>query len=218
MADATPLRIGFLGGGMMAEALAKGFVTAGVASAACMTVTDLSQARKDVFAAAGMAVAETSREARARSARPPRCAARSHCRRSEVAAASLATNPNPLTTHAARQVVERSDVLFVCVKPYGVKPLLQEVAPALNERHLIVSIAAGVTLADIEAASANVGRVVRVMPNTPCMIGASRAAARSARACAHVPTACCARRPDGCGAVPGQEGDAGGRGDGHAPL
>jgi pyrroline-5-carboxylate reductase len=70
------------------------------------------------------------------------------------------------------QVVARSDVLFVCVKPYGVKPLLQEVAPVLTDRHLIVSIAAGVTLADIEAASAGVGRAVRVMPNTPCMVGA----------------------------------------------
>ena len=63
-------------------------------------------------------------------------------------------------------------MLFVCVKPYGVKPLLAELAPVLTERHLIVSIAAGVTLADIEAASGGKARAVRVMPNTPCMVGA----------------------------------------------
>jgi hypothetical protein len=65
-ASSPSLRIGFLGAGMMAEALAKGFVSAGVASAASITATDLAQARKDVFAAAGMAVADTSSEARAR--------------------------------------------------------------------------------------------------------------------------------------------------------
>ena len=63
-------------------------------------------------------------------------------------------------------------MLFVCVKPYGVKPLLAELAPVLTERHLIVSIAAGVTLADIEAAAGGKARAVRVMPNTPCMVGA----------------------------------------------
>ena len=42
----------------------------------------------------------------------------------------------------------------------------------LTDRHLIVSIAAGVTLADIEAAAGGKARAVRVMPNTPCMVGA----------------------------------------------
>ncbi len=63
-------------------------------------------------------------------------------------------------------------MLFVCVKPYGVKPLLAELAPSLSARHLVVSIAAGVTLADLESASAQAARVVRVMPNTPCTVGA----------------------------------------------
>ena len=65
LAMAAPPRIGFLGAGMMAEALAKGFVAAGVASAGGIVATDIAQARKDVFAAAGMGVVATSREARA---------------------------------------------------------------------------------------------------------------------------------------------------------
>jgi pyrroline-5-carboxylate reductase len=56
-------------------------------------------------------------------------------------------------------VVARADVLFVCVKPGGVKALLQEVAPALGSRHLVVSIAAGVTLADLQAAAGPEARV-----------------------------------------------------------
>ena len=72
VAMAAPPRIGFLGAGMMAEALAKGFVNAGVATASGIVATDIAQARKDVFAAAGMAVVATSREVRAR------CAACAH--------------------------------------------------------------------------------------------------------------------------------------------
>ena len=67
-AMAAPPRIGFLGAGMMAEALAKGFVKAGVASAGGIVATDIAQARKDVFAAAGMGVVDSSREVRSRPA------------------------------------------------------------------------------------------------------------------------------------------------------
>ena len=66
-------------------------------------------------------------------------------------------------------------MLFVCTKPYGVKPLLAQLAPCLQPHHLVVSIAAGVTLADMEAACQNKARVARVMPNTPCLVGASSA-------------------------------------------
>jgi hypothetical protein len=68
LAMAAPPRIGFLGAGMMAEALAKGFVSAGVATAGGIVATDIAQARKDVFAAAGMGVVATSREVRTRAA------------------------------------------------------------------------------------------------------------------------------------------------------
>jgi len=84
---AAPPRIGFLGAGMMAEALAKGFVNAGVATASGIVATDIAQARKDVFAAAGMAVVETSREVRAQRA------ARAHSRRAAQRSAAHATLP-----------------------------------------------------------------------------------------------------------------------------
>jgi pyrroline-5-carboxylate reductase len=44
---------------------------------------------------------------------------------------------------------------------------------ALAERHLILSIAAGVTLAQMTQALGEGRRLVRVMPNTPCLVGAS---------------------------------------------
>jgi hypothetical protein len=102
-ASAPPaLRIGFLGAGMMAEALAKGFVSAGVASAASITATDLAQARKDVFAAAGMAVADTSSEVRC----SRRCVRWRQRRSARASAASHAPrNPNPLAAVAADSAV-----------------------------------------------------------------------------------------------------------------
>jgi pyrroline-5-carboxylate reductase len=83
-----------------------------------------------------------------------------------------------------RQVAAAADVLFVCTKPYAVRSLLAELAPALGPQHLLVSIAAGVTVADLESACLKRARVVRVMPNTPCLVGALRlppSRARSAR-------------------------------------
>lgn len=53
-AMASSVRIGFLGAGMMAEALAKGFAKAGVAKASLMVATDLSDARLAVFASASV--------------------------------------------------------------------------------------------------------------------------------------------------------------------
>lgn len=80
----------------------------------------------------------------------------------------------------AEEVLDRTDVVFVCVKPAGVRPLLAQLAPTLQPRHLLVSIAAGVSLADIEAACSVSGeaapRCVRVMPNTPALVGACAAA------------------------------------------
>jgi len=66
--------------------------------------------------------------------------------------------------------------MFVAVKPDEVGDLLKEISPGLNEKHLIVSIAAGVTLAKMEASVPPGTRVVRVMPNTPALVGASASA------------------------------------------
>lgn len=53
------------------------------------------------------------------------------------------------------------------VKPVFMKGILKALAPHLEERHLVVSIAAGLTIDSLEAALPAGARVVRVMPNTP---------------------------------------------------
>ena len=73
-------------------------------------------------------------------------------------------------------VATRSDLLVLAVKPQNVSSLLPEVKPALQPRHLVVSIAAGISLGQLAAALGNDCRLIRVMPNTPCLVGASASA------------------------------------------
>ena len=68
-------------------------------------------------------------------------------------------------TDDAAEVVEECDVLVVAVKPQDVDALLAGVKDQLNEEHLVISIAAGKTLAALKKAAGAKPRLVRVMPN-----------------------------------------------------
>lgn len=61
-------------------------------------------------------------------------------------------------------------VIILAVKPQIMGGVLNELGPALNDTHLIISIAAGICLAFLEQHSAK-AKFVRVMPNTPARIG-----------------------------------------------
>ncbi len=79
-------------------------------------------------------------------------------------------------------VLEKSRVIFLAVKPQVMAVVLQEIAGHIKADHLIVSIAAGISLAKLEAALPH-HRVIRVMPNTPALVGAGASAfARGAHA------------------------------------
>ncbi|HEY6166924.1 MAG TPA: pyrroline-5-carboxylate reductase [Verrucomicrobiae bacterium] len=80
------------------------------------------------------------------------------------------------TTAANADVAKRATVLFVAVKPDQVVNVLTGLRPILGHDHLIISIAAGVSLAKLEGALMPGARVIRVMPNTPALVGASATA------------------------------------------
>jgi len=126
-------RIGFLGAGQMAAALARGWAAAGHLSA------DTCRA-SDPYA-----------DARTRFQQQTGC---------------------PTTTDN-RDVVANSDVLVLAVKPQTMSTLLTEVRGSLTPDHLIVSIAAGISLRQLADGLPAGARLVRVMPNTPCLLGAS---------------------------------------------
>jgi len=62
-------------------------------------------------------------------------------------------------------------IILVGVKPAMVPDLLREIAPALREDAIVVSLAAGVTLATFADGLGEQVRVIRSMPNTPATVG-----------------------------------------------
>ena len=62
------------------------------------------------------------------------------------------------------------------MKPDQAAGVLAELRGGFTKQHLLISIAAGVTLAKLEAALPAGARVIRVMPNTPALVGESASA------------------------------------------
>ncbi|MEI8244066.1 MAG: pyrroline-5-carboxylate reductase [bacterium] len=71
----------------------------------------------------------------------------------------------------ATDLVAACDVVVLAVKPQDLDELLAHVAPALGKRHVVLSIAAGKTLAHLQKLAGRRVRLVRVMPNLPVMVG-----------------------------------------------
>ncbi len=135
MSDAG-MRIGFLGTGKMATALAKGWLKAGLVAAERLAGSDpVADARTSFAHETGGFVAESNTD-----------------------------------------VVRRADLLVLAVKPQSMPALLSEIAAVLGNQHLIVSIAAGVSLAQLTAGLGKSRRIIRVMPNTPALVGSSASA------------------------------------------
>src|SRR5262245_9431955 len=80
----------------------------------------------------------------------------------------------PVSTRS-QEVVQGCEVVVLAVKPQSMSSLLAEIRPAVTPDQLFVSIAAGVTLQQLEEGLGS-RRLIRVMPNTPCLVGESASA------------------------------------------
>ena len=69
-----------------------------------------------------------------------------------------------------REAVSNADLVLLCLKPQQVRGFLREVRNHLRKNVLIVSVAASVTTSFIEREVGRVVRVIRGMPNTPCLL------------------------------------------------
>ena len=123
-------KIGFVGAGVMAEAIARGLLKAGV-SPEQINASDPDDRRRDLFG--GQLGVKTT------------------------------------TDNAA--LVGFADIVILAVKPYVVARAVEEAHAALKPKQLFISIAAGVRTGSIESKLGDGTPVVRVMPNTPCLIG-----------------------------------------------
>jgi len=123
-------RVGFLGAGQMALAMAHGFVArGGIAGASILAADPFAQARTRF--------------------------------EQEVSGAK--------TTESNQEVIDQSDVVILAVKPQ----MMADAAKSLGKipsKCLLISIAAGVTLERLNSLFST-SRIIRVMPNTPCLVG-----------------------------------------------
>jgi len=123
------ITVGFLGSGMMATAMAKGLVVAGVVKAGNITASDTYEGCRQRF-----------------------------------------TEMGAVSTESNSVVAKNSTVVFIAVKPNDVAAVLASIKDDLTAEHLVVSIAAGVTIATLASLTPEGTRIVRVMPNTPCLV------------------------------------------------
>lgn len=92
---------------------------------------------------------------------------------SDVNEAGLAAAASELgirTTTSNAEVAKNSSIVFLAVKPYLVKPVIQEISPALAPDAIVVSIAAGQTVKGMEGFFGRDVKLVRTMPNTPALV------------------------------------------------
>ncbi|XP_054841459.1 pyrroline-5-carboxylate reductase 3 [Eublepharis macularius] len=123
------LRVGFIGAGRMAGAVARGILQAGEVQPVNIFASAPSNTNLDKFKSFG-------------------------CR----------------TTHCNLDVLKNCTLVFLSTKPHILPLVLQEVAPAVTPKHIVVSMAAGITLKTLEELLPAGTKVLRIMPNLPCVV------------------------------------------------
>ena len=75
-----------------------------------------------------------------------------------------------IRSSSLKELITTVDIVFVCIKPQGVSAFLKEISSYLPSTLCMVSVLAGVRLATFQSINES-QPVIRVMPNTPVMVG-----------------------------------------------
>ncbi|MGN0150226.1 MAG: pyrroline-5-carboxylate reductase [Clostridia bacterium] len=81
-----------------------------------------------------------------------------------------------LTTEDNKETAAKADILFLAVKPNIVYKVIDEIKDTVNKNAVIVSIVAGQSISKLAAAFECGIKIIRVMPNTPALVGEGMAA------------------------------------------
>lgn len=84
---------------------------------------------------------------------------------------ALMEEKGAVTLESSPQVVKDSDIIVLAVKPQNYSEVLREIKPFVNMDKVLVSIAAGISISYIRKELSLNCPVVRVMPNTPLLVG-----------------------------------------------
>lgn len=88
----------------------------------------------------------------------------------------LKSNYSIEVTPSNETVAQRSDILFLAIKPNKFDEVIPQIATHTKNNCIIVSVAAGKTIASIEASFGRDIKLVRAMPNTPALVGEAMSA------------------------------------------
>lgn len=69
------------------------------------------------------------------------------------------------------EVCNNSDIIFLAVKPYMYEKVIKEIRDVVNLDKVIITIAAGINLNDVEKWFNKGTKIVKTMPNTPALVG-----------------------------------------------
>jgi len=127
-------KIGFLGFGNMAQAIAKGIIESGFVNDKEIAVYDPDERQIAKF------------------------------------------GKNIAASESALHLVKQVRYVFICVKPQVIEDALESITDGLTKNHILISIAAGVTVERIGSVTGGICPVVRVMPNTPLLLASGSTA------------------------------------------
>lgn len=91
--------------------------------------------------------------------------------KSNTSAQNIIKEFNVKATTINSEVAKNSDIIFLAVKPFFFKEVIEEIKDVVKEDVIIISIAAGVTIEQIEEWFGKKIKLVRTMPNTPALVG-----------------------------------------------
>ncbi|XP_063236570.1 pyrroline-5-carboxylate reductase 3-like [Bacillus rossius redtenbacheri] len=128
---AAAVRVGFVGAGKMAQALARGFLAAGLTKGS------------NIVASCPPQDEHLLKEFQALGAQ---------------------------TTHSNASVAQQCDVVVLAVKPHVMPAVLDDMRASVTSGHVVLSIAAGVSVQSIEDRLEPGCRVLRAMPNTAVQV------------------------------------------------
>jgi len=88
----------------------------------------------------------------------------------------LETTYRITTTESCDELAGNCTIVILAIKPQIMDPVLSQYRDCLGSNHLVISIAAGVTIRQLESGLGNSMRIIRVMPNTPALVLAGASA------------------------------------------
>lgn len=94
----------------------------------------------------------------------------------ENARASLEERFQIHTSSDNKEAASKADILFLAVKPFVFPDVINDIKNAIKKDTLVISIAAGQTISAIETMFGTEIKLIRVMPNTPALVGEAMSA------------------------------------------